>query len=74
MHGDMLDFRPLVIATPISHVVKEPLPPRHRRKRRDDDGGVNSPQTSNAQNRESVTSRGPDFDLEDAAFPPLPSK
>lgn len=73
MHGDMLDYRPLIV-TPIGHMVKEPLPPRHRRKRRDDDGGINSPQASSNQNREPLAARGPEFDLEDASFPPLPSK
>lgn len=53
------------------HVTKEPLPPRHRRKRRDDELTTNNLQSPQPA-RESVSSRGAQFDLEDSAFPPLP--
>lgn len=52
------------------HVAKEPIPPRHRRKRRDDEvvsTGAQATQTT-------TNSRGAQFDLEDSAFPPLPGK
>lgn len=53
---------------------KEPLPPRHRRTRRkDEDIAVNQPSSVTTQ-RESLLSRGVQFDLEEASFPPLPGK
>ncbi|KRT82478.1 hypothetical protein AMK59_4511 [Oryctes borbonicus] len=55
-------FRPVLPPTS-----KEQLPPRHRRKRKEEDG------SSNVQPpKEAVINRGPQFDLEDSAFPPLP--
>ncbi|KAF5288233.1 hypothetical protein FQA39_LY04001 [Lamprigera yunnana] len=66
---DSVIYRPMIL-TPI-HISKEPVPPRHRRKRKDEEvGGCNtslmSPRSSDA------ISRGLQFDLEDSAFPPLP--
>lgn len=58
----------------VDYIVKEPPPPRHRRKRREEDGSLNSLQGSGGQVRDSAATaaRGPQFDLEDSAFPPLP--
>lgn len=55
------------------HVAKEPVPPRHRRKRRDEEVVTSGAQTTQTT-RETVNSRGAQFDLEDSAFPPLPGK
>lgn len=55
----------LINAQPL---LKEVIPPRHRRKKRDDD--VVSNQT--VQAKESINSRGAQFDLVEEAFPPLP--
>lgn len=53
---------------------KEPLPPRHRRSRRkEEELTTNQSPSINAQ-RESLLSRGVQFDLEEASFPPLPGK
>ncbi|KAJ8967894.1 hypothetical protein NQ314_002585, partial [Rhamnusium bicolor] len=51
--------------------IKEVVPPRHRRKKRDDENTTNS-QPVQTQTRESVNSRGAQFDLVEEAFPPLP--
>ncbi|KAK9746482.1 La domain [Popillia japonica] len=63
VHQDVGEaFRPVL--PPAS---KEQLPPRHRRKRKEEDGSGNAqPQ------KDAVINRGPQFDLEDSAFPPLP--
>nr|XP_022918051.1 la-related protein 4 isoform X1 [Onthophagus taurus] len=49
-------------------IPKEPLPPRHRRKRKDEEMVAANTQT---QKEVVANSRG-HFDLEDSAFPPLP--
>lgn len=66
--------------------VKEALPPRHRRSRRKEEesgggGGQHQPMAAlgSAHNRQqdntsSLISRGAQFDLEEASFPPLPGK
>lgn len=54
------------------HISKEPIPPRHRRKRRDEETSTNSPQPAQNVARDPTLARGPEFDLEDSAFPPLP--
>lgn len=55
------------------HVAKEPIPPRHRRKRRDEEVATSGAQATQTTNRETVNNtRGAQFDLEDSAFPPLP--
>ena len=61
---EMIDiYRPILTSLP-----KDP-PPRHRRKRKDEEVATSGTQTQ----RESVTvSKGPQFDLVDSAFPPLP--
>ncbi|KAJ8977888.1 hypothetical protein NQ317_010083 [Molorchus minor] len=51
--------------------IKEIVPPRHRREKREDENNTNS-QPVQTQIRESVNSRGAQFDLVDEAFPPLP--
>lgn len=57
------------------HVAKEPVPPRHRRKRRDEEVAAMSGAQATQTARETVNnSRGAQFDLEDSAFPPLPGK
>lgn len=63
VHQDVGEaFRPVLPAA-----AKEQLPPRHRRKRKEEDGSGNAqPQ------KDAVINRGPQFDLEDSAFPPLP--
>ncbi|KAI4471722.1 lupus la protein-related [Holotrichia oblita] len=63
VHQDVGEaFRPVL--PPAS---KEQLPPRHRRKRKEEDGSGNAqPQ------KDAAINRGPQFDLEDSAFPPLP--
>lgn len=61
---------------------KEPLAPRHRRKRKDDEIAINSAgstggtQFALTQASSGGGSRGggAQFDLEDSAFPPLPGK
>lgn len=55
------------------HVAKEAVPPRHRRKRRDEEVATSGAQATQTT-RETVNSRGAQFDLEDSAFPPLPGK
>lgn len=73
IHGELLDYSSLILA-PVPHLIKEPLPPRHRRKRREEEVVSNSPQNTGSQPRETNSSRGPEFDLEISAFPPLPRK
>ncbi|GLV42787.1 La-related protein 4B [Carabus blaptoides fortunei] len=52
---------------------KEPLPPRHRRSRRkEEDMVIGNQQPSTATQRDALMSRGAQFDLEEASFPPLP--
>lgn len=52
---------------------KEPLPPRHRRSRRkDEDMVIGNQQPPAATQRDALMSRGAQFDLEEASFPPLP--
>ncbi|XP_072397103.1 uncharacterized protein Larp4B isoform X3 [Diabrotica undecimpunctata] len=62
MHADPVDMY---------KVAKEVIPPRHRRKKRDEDGALNG-QSVQTQTREPVNSRGTEFDLIEEAFPPLP--
>lgn len=64
--GSLL-YRPLLL--PPMQISKEPLAPRHRRKRKDEEVV-----SSTAQFTQTQTSRGAQFDLEDSAFPPLPGK
>lgn len=69
-HGDGLmdvTYR-IVNAQPL---LKDVVPPRHRRKKRDEDITTNS-QPVQTQNKESMISRGAQFDLVEEAFPPLP--
>lgn len=62
-------YRPVILPM---HVSKEqPVPPRHRRKRKDEESGATSQVPTNSRSRD-VTHRGAQFDLEDSAFPPLP--
>ncbi|KAF5280521.1 hypothetical protein FQR65_LT00272 [Abscondita terminalis] len=61
-------YRPVILPV---HVSKEPVPPRHRRKRKDEEPGVSGQVTTTTRPRDGVN-RGAQFDLEDAAFPPLP--
>ncbi|KAK9886833.1 hypothetical protein WA026_018482 [Henosepilachna vigintioctopunctata] len=63
---DMSRFLPPPIAVP-----KEALPPRHRRKKKDEEIAVGS--TSGQGQLKEAASRA-QFDLEDSAFPPLPGK
>ncbi|XP_057666887.1 la-related protein 4 isoform X2 [Diorhabda carinulata] len=66
MHTDSEIYRFLQPQT-----VKEVIPPRHRRKKRDEDTTTNG-QSVQMQSRETVNSRGAEFDLVEEAFPPLP--
>lgn len=59
---------------PVSSTNKEPLPPRHRRSRRKEEEVTANQQTSVTAQRENLLSRGVQFDLEEASFPPLPGK
>lgn len=70
MHAEGFDYP---VLAPV-HVNKEPLPPRHRRKRRDEETTINSPQPPQNPTRDPLMAREPEFDLEDSAFPPLPGK
>lgn len=58
----------LINAQPL---LKDIIPPRHRRKKRDEDI-ITSSQPVQTQTKESVISRGAQFDLVEEAFPPLP--
>lgn len=70
MHAEVMEYRPVIVA-PVHMNPKDPLPPRHRnRKRREDDVVANNPQP--LQNIVRDPLRGQEFDLEDSAFPPLP--
>lgn len=53
---------------------KDVLPPRHRRgRRKDEDLGPGAQQSqAGGTQRDALMSRGAQFDLEEAAFPPLP--
>lgn len=71
---DMYRFAP-----PAPFVLKEVVPPRHRRKKRDEDSsanGANGTTQSNGQNsaqtQTQVQNAKSQFDLVDEAFPPLP--
>ncbi|XP_060535819.1 uncharacterized protein LOC132707861 isoform X2 [Cylas formicarius] len=74
---DMYRFAP---AAPF--ILKEVVPPRHRRKKRDEDGvgaATNAAQSNGSQNHPLAQGAvgggpksGPQFDLVDEAFPPLP--
>lgn len=66
-HPDVGDAAYRTVATSMS---KEQLPPRHRRKRKEDE----AISTAQAPAKDAATVRGPQFDLEDSAFPPLPGK
>lgn len=57
----------LINAQPL---LKDGVPPRHRRKKRDEDTTNNPP----VQAKESINSRGAQFDLVEEAFPPLPGQ
>lgn len=66
---------------PLQIISKEVVgPPRHRRKKRDEETNTNNSQTAHSQtaqiqnnNRESLSnSKGHQFDLVEEAFPPLP--
>lgn len=71
LHTDMsLDMYRFPQAPPL---IKEVVPPRHRRKKRDDETPTNT-QPVQTLTRESVNSRGAQFDLVEEAFPPLPGK
>lgn len=79
--GGPLLYRPLLLPAPQAMQIggKEPLAPRHRRKRKDDEITINSGgSTGGAQFALTQTSGGrgggAQFDLEDSAFPPLPGK
>ncbi|XP_031346880.1 la-related protein 4 isoform X3 [Photinus pyralis] len=63
-------YRPLILA-PVQ-LSKEPVPPRHRRKRKDEESGPSSTQSVPPSNPREVVNAGAQFDLEDSAFPPLP--
>lgn len=62
-------YRPLILA-PVQ-LSKEPVPPRHRRKRKDEESGPSIQTATFSRPREAVHA-GAQFDLEDSAFPPLP--
>lgn len=67
MHTDgPIDMYRFIQAPPL---IKEVVPPRHRRKKRDDDVAING-QISQSQNL--ANPRGAQFDLVEEAFPPLP--
>ncbi|KAG5881766.1 hypothetical protein JTB14_005529 [Gonioctena quinquepunctata] len=68
MHTDMVEMYRFIQAPP---VLKEVIPPRHRRKKREDENVPNG-QPVQAQPKDPASSRGAQFDLVDEAFPPLP--
>lgn len=70
-HED-LSYRISSNSLPSGHIGKEPIPPRHRRKRREDEPVTNSSQLQDT--KDTVNAKGAQFDLEDSAFPPLPGE